>query len=97
MISVLILQFFLFTGHAHAQAPSASPQPAEDSNYEIDYEEVSDGETEEPRPAKARSKPPSSGPAVQGTHSTNKIASLLKSESKSVYKKNGKQLDVDTD
>ena len=39
----------------------------------------------------------SGGPAVQGTHSINKFAPMLKSETRSVYKKNGKPLDVDTD
>lgn len=36
-------------------------------------------------------------PTSQGTRSKNRFAPLLKSDAKSVYKKNGKNLDVDTD
>ncbi len=36
-------------------------------------------------------------PSSQGTRSKNKFAPLLKSETKSIYKKNGRPLDVDTD
>jgi hypothetical protein len=38
-----------------------------------------------------------SAPTSQGTRSKNRFAPLLKSDAKSVYKKNGKSLDVDTD
>ena len=40
---------------------------------------------------------PSLGSAVSGTRSKNKFAPILSSETKSVYRRNGKPLDVDTD
>jgi hypothetical protein len=94
-------------------APAASGEeesPSGSGEYEIDYEEEPDaggetGETESaeeaPAPKKSATKRASSGgngnPAVQGTHSKNRFAPILKSDTKSIYKKNGKALDVDTD
>jgi hypothetical protein len=77
----------------------------EDGGYEIDYEEEAEGEaapegTPEPLKKKGPGKkasPGGGGPAVQGSRAKNRFAPILKSETKSVYKKDGKALDVDTD
>ena|GEM_PF-3077879 len=91
---------------AAAQEPSATPEPttAEDDpsggGYEIDYEEEPDTTAQTPSPTaapKVRRPRDNSNPAVQGTHSSHHFAPMMKSETKSVYKKNGKTLDVDTD
>ncbi len=81
----------------------------EEGAYEIDYEEESE-ETEpteeEALPAKSSKTPARAkvggkvgggGPAVQGSRAKNRFAPILKSETRSVYKKDGKTLDVDTD
>lgn len=81
-------------------------QPSADSEYEIDYEEE-DGTTPEAPPAVAEPEPArgkkrgtrifGTGPAVQGSRAKNRFVPILKSETKSVYQKDGKPLDVDTD
>ena len=91
-------------------AASPAPKSSEDEGgYEIDYEEESDAEggaPEEapepgpmvPAPKKSRGGiTPGSGPAVQGSRAKNRFAPILKSDSKSVYQKDGKHLDVDPD
>jgi len=88
-----------------AQEPTVTPEPTttEDDpsggGYEIDYEEEPDTTTQTPSPTATPIRRPRdpSNPAVQGTHSSHHFAPMMKSETKSVYKKNGKTLDVDTD
>jgi len=78
---------------------------AEEGAYEIDYEEEAEEvespveEAPAPKSAKApvRPKVGGGGPAVQGSRAKNRFAPILKSETRSVYKKDGKTLDVDTD
>jgi hypothetical protein len=100
-------------GETPAAAPDAQAAQTSDApsgEYEIDYEEEpeSTGDTEEAEPVKESSSTKTSkraskravgagGPAVQGTHSINRFKAILKSDTRSVYKKNGKSLDVDTD
>lgn len=78
---------------------------SDDGAYEIDYEEETEEsetqaeETPTPRAGKAAAKLKvgGGGPAVQGSRAKNRFAPILKSETRSVYKKDGKTLDVDTD
>ncbi len=81
-------------------------QPAADSEYEIDYEEEEGANPEGPPaiaepeavPGKKRgARIFGAGPAVQGSRAKNRFVPILKSETKSVYQKDGKPLDVDTD
>jgi len=79
---------------------------ADEGAYEIDYEEESE-DAEAPVPEAPPVKAPArvkgggkaigGGPAVQGSRAKNRFAPILKSETRSVYKKDGKTLDVDTD
>lgn len=91
-----------------AKAPAASDAKSagaqsDDGEYEIDYEEEPDTEAPEveaPVPAKGRkSKKKSilSIGGVQGSVAKNRFVPILKSETKSVYKKDGNALDVDPD
>lgn len=87
----------------------AQKSSEDDGAYEIDYEEeseIGDGAAEEapepgpvaPTAKKVRAgKVPGAGPSVQGSRAKNRFAPILKSDSKSVYQKDGKHLDVDTD
>ena len=83
-----------------------------DGDYEIDYEEEPEEgaaadaaadtaeEPEKPAPKKKSAKGKKSiggGPAVQGSRAKNRFTAILKSDTKSAYKKNGKPLDVDAD
>ncbi len=79
---------------------------SESSDYEVDYEE--EPGAAEPAEPEAEVKPSrkekagktekfSKDTTSQGSRAEKKIAPLMKSETKSVYKKNGKSLDVDTD
>lgn len=78
---------------------------AEEGAYEIDYEEEAEEaespveEAPAPKSPKASVRPKvgGGGPAVQGSRAKNRFAPILKSETRSVYKKDGKILDVDTD
>jgi hypothetical protein len=71
----------------------------------VDYEEEpGTEEVEEPvveekptKKAKTKSEKGSKDTTAQGSRAEKKIAPLMKSETKSIYKKNGKALDVDTD
>jgi hypothetical protein len=68
----------------------------EDEDYEVDYEEEGDL----PPPKKARSKnikPEDREASNSGSRAKNRFSSPAKSETKSVYKKNGVALEVDTD
>ena len=92
-------------------APGVTAPPAvESGDYEIDYEEEPGADPEgdaepttTPKKAGRRSSPIATGPvdrnipSSQGTRSKNKFAPMLKSDTKSIYKKNGRPLDVDTD
>ncbi len=105
----LILIFFLFTNVHSAFAQSektAAPVESESSDYEVDYEE--EPGAAEPEVPAVEVKPTrkdkagkvekfSKDTTSQGSRAEKKIAPLMKSETKSVYKKNGKALDVDTD
>jgi septal ring-binding cell division protein DamX len=96
---------------AEAAAPNAPQEKvipsADEGGYEIDYEEEPDAENAEPEEAPARTKkskkiltnnPTNSGAGgVQGSIAKNRFVPILKSETKSVYKKDGNSLDVDTD
>jgi hypothetical protein len=109
---LVILFSLLLSPVIHAEAPSAgavkSPA-ATDGEYEIDYEEEPDAASEEapesePEPVQSKSvkkgakaSKNSGGPAVQGSRAKNRFAPILKSETKSAYKKEGKVLDVDAD
>jgi hypothetical protein len=88
--------------------PSEGMDNAETGDYEIDYEEEPEGDSEEaPAPVKKKhgkktaesvpSNPGVSYSSSTGTHSKNKFGPMLKSDTQSVYKKNGHALDVDTD
>ena len=99
LIAFLLLQFGSLPEGRAASAP-------EEGNYEIDYEEEPDQDSSEetPEPERApvkkgsiRGKGIGGGPAVQGSRAKNRFAPILKSETRSVYKKDGKTLDVDTD
>jgi len=89
---------------ASTPTPSASPAGS-GSEYEVDYEEEAGGEDaeveeEKPQPKKSAKKVAvknSKESVSQGSRAEKKIAPLVKSETKSVYKKNGKALDVDSD
>jgi len=91
----------------HPAAPSstgAAPSSGEEGDYEIDYEEEVSGDQEESEPVKkAPSKKKSAANSVggaggiQGSRAKHRFIPILKSETKSIYKKDGKALDVDTD
>jgi hypothetical protein len=91
-----------------APAPAApavdAAGSADEGEYEIDYEE--EPEDEEGAEAKPTPKPKSGkkgksgstvGAEILGSRAKHRFTPILKSETKSVYKKDGKQLDVDTD
>ncbi len=99
--------FFLLTlltfHQVNAQTPELESPPAEviptttpkESDYEVDYEEE-----EPPEPVKEKKSKKIKTPkeaVLQGSRAEKKIAPMMKSETKSIYKKNGKPLDVDTD
>jgi hypothetical protein len=81
------------------QSSPAATQPVSDGEYEIDYEEEVSPADEAPAPVPKRSAPRAQGggTAVQGSRAKDRFTPILKSETKSVYKKGGKQLDVDPD
>ncbi len=80
-------------------------------DYEEEPEAEAEGESEDSAPAskakkketgkkeaaKKEAKKNGGGPAVQGSRAKNRFTPILKSETKSVYQKNGKHLDVDSD
>lgn len=99
LIAFLLLQF----GSLPEGRAGSTP---DEGNYEIDYEEEpeesSSEETAVPerapvKKASGRGKGIGGGPAVQGSRAKNRFAPILKSETRSVYKRDGKTLDVDTD
>ncbi len=75
------------------------PQPVSDGEYEIETEEEVMPAEEAPTPAPKRSasRGQGGGTAVQGSRAKDRFTPILKSETKSVYKKGGKHLDVDPD
>jgi hypothetical protein len=86
-------------------AATATVSPTQ-TDYEVDYEEEpATDEVELPveeKPKlntdkKNKLKKNMKEPVLQGSRAEKKIAPLMKSEAKSIYKKNGKSLDVDTD
>jgi hypothetical protein len=103
-VIVLFLMFQLVDLPAlGANTPAATPAEGE---YEIDYEEEEGASVEaapevaDPSPSKSKKRTVrnfGSGPAVQGSRAKNRFVPILKSETKSVYQKDGKALDVDTD
>ena len=64
--------------------------------YDVDYEEETEA-PEAPVVKKPNQKPMVRDSSVQGTKSINKFAPMIHSETKSIYQKNGKHLDVDPD
>jgi hypothetical protein len=98
---VKFLLLLLLALNVHAAEPVVTE---ESSDYEVDYEEEP-VEVEEPvaeeKPQVKKGKPVaekvSKDTTSQGSRAEKKIAPMMKSETKSVYKKNGKPLDVDTD
>ena len=86
--------------------PPASAGEA-DSEYEIDYEEEpesGDDEAEAPvaQPKTPKGKrtavvPGGGSGGIQGSRAKHRFTPILKSETKSIYKKDGKTLDVDSD
>lgn len=89
-----------------APVESAEPAAKESSDYEVDYEEEPGTEdTEEPeeekpvkvKAKKSKGKKNTKESVSQGSIASKKFAPLMKSETKSIYKKNGKALDVDSD
>ena len=103
----MIFFLFSFLTFVHAQepsnpAPTPASAPAESSDYEVDYEEEPEEEpVVEEKPVKkskgSSEKSISKDTTSQGSRAEKKIAPMMKSETKSIYKKNGKPLDVDTD
>ncbi len=92
--------------------PGEAESPAkESSDYEVDYEEEPGTEEVEEEPApeekpvitkgkgakKSKEKRNPKEAVSQGSRAEKKIAPMMKSETKSIYKKNGKSLDVDSD
>jgi hypothetical protein len=95
-----------------AAPPSEPAQPAaaaEEGEYEIDYEPEDSDEMVKPTPAKsAHGKKSSQASAptanaiggsggIQGSRAKHRFTPILKSETKSIYQKDGKALDVDSD
>jgi hypothetical protein len=88
-----------------AEKPAEKTVEKESSDYEVDYEEEPGDEpveVPEEESIKKKSSKPKMGQASkdtspQGSRATNRFQSLLKSETKSIYKKKGKRLDVDSD
>ena len=80
-------------------ASPQAPQPVSDAEYEIETEEEVMPAEEAPTPAPKRSasRGQGGGTAVQGSRAKDRFTPILKSETKSVYKKGGKHLDVDPD
>ncbi|MBU6153709.1 MAG: hypothetical protein KGP28_05345 [Bdellovibrionales bacterium] len=73
-------------------------QSVTDGEYEIDYEEeVAPEEAPAPMPKRSVPRAQGGGTAVQGSRAKDRFTPILKSETKSVYKKGGKHLDVDPD
>lgn len=106
MITVFaILIFFGFPAQAEeppapvpVQTPATAPvlSPASEE-YEIDYEEEVAPSEEAPPPKRPVIRSQGNSTAVQGSRAKDRFTPILKSETKSVYKKGGKQLDVDPD
>ncbi len=99
--------FFLLTISSHADETSPTIVK-ESSDYEVDYEEEPGDEEpvieapveEEPVKKKSNKTKTEKLPkdtSTQGSRATNRFQPMIKSESKSHYKKNGKSLDVDPD
>lgn len=105
------MMFQLAGAPAQAATPPADrgalpvPGTPSDGEYEIDYEEEEGASAEavpeapEPLPVKGKKRIRSFGvgPAVQGSRAKNRFVPILKSETRSVYQKDGRPLDVDTD
>ncbi len=88
---VLVIVFLGF-------ASSAFAGTATEGEYEIDYEEEAEVETAPaPQAAGRPAKGQKGGSGVQGSRAKDRFVPILKSETKSIYKKNGKHYDVDTD
>ncbi len=104
---ILILFLSAVANPAFAQSEKVeAPAEAESSDYEVDYEEEPGAAEpaepeEEVKPVQktkaGKTEKFSKDTTSQGSRAEKKIAPLMKSETKSVYKKNGKSLDVDTD
>jgi hypothetical protein len=78
----------------------------EEGEYEVDYEEEPSGDGDsgeapvKPKKTKKVSATQNSGGGsggIQGSRAKHRFTPILKSETKSAYKKDGKALDVDTD
>jgi septal ring-binding cell division protein DamX len=95
---------------ADAQIPaeknSAAPGGAADGEYEIDYEEEpgTEGDAAEETPVakpirgkKTVYAPGGGAGGIMGSRAKHRFTPILKSETRSIYKKDGKSLDVDSD
>jgi len=104
LLCFLVFSFSVKMVPAFAQTEK-KPAESDSSDYEVDYEEEpGTEEVEEPKEEKPVKKSKggsmdkgSKDTTSQGSRAEKKIAPMMKSETKSVYKKNGKALDVDTD
>ncbi len=71
-----------------------------EGEYEIDYEEEAEAGVETapaPKAPDRGEKSKKSAAGVQGSRAKDRFVPILKSETRSIYKKNGKNYDVDTD
>lgn len=93
---------------ASSVPPASTTDSADEGEYEIDYEEepeAGDEPSETPAPrnrkhsqqTKTARTSSGGGPAVQGSRAKHRFTPILKSETKSIYHREGKILDVDSD
>lgn len=106
MVKLWIFIFLILAQFMMVQIEYGSVAIAQD-DYEVDYEGDTGGDFEEPiekptpGPSKknaGKGKGANSGPeTAQGVRAKNRFSAPVQSDTKSVYKKNGVRLDVDTD
>ena len=78
--------------------PLALAETATEGEYEIDSEEEAEVEAvPAPQSPGRAARPQKGGSGVQGSRAKDRFVPILKSETRSIYKKNGKHYDVDTD
>ena len=91
-----------------ALAEEGKAASTSEGEYEIDYEEEPGTETEteaveevpvvKPQKGKKKIQAPGGGSGgIQGSRAKHRFTPILKSETKSIYQKDGKALDVDSD
>jgi hypothetical protein len=93
----ILFSFVIFYGWTTSNAAGNPDDGAYEIDYEEEVEEVEDSAPPKSAPPASKVKKIGGGPAVQGSRAKNRFAPILKSETRSVYKKDGKSLDVDTD